>query len=79
MCPQAMSKTKAPKITYKVQTFTDFGNPVRKVLIGKHKTIATAMRQYARIWEIYGRRKLDVAGVKIQPKVWQEMIEEERR
>lgn len=72
------------KIKYKVETFTDFGEPGRKERIGRHKTITTAMRQYARIWEIYGRRKtvthLDGAFVrKVQPKVWQEMIEEETR
>jgi len=53
---------------YKVVTFTDFGQG-RRVIIGRHKTIATAMRQYARIWEIYGRGN-EAKG----HKVWQEMI-----
>lgn len=65
------------RIVYKVKTFTDFGNPLRKECIGKHKTIATAMRQYARIWEVYGRRKMRTNDVWVQPRVWQEMIEEE--
>ena len=52
---------------YKVATYTDFGEPGRVHEIGKHFTISSAMRQYARIWEIYGRKD-DGA------KVWQKMI-----
>lgn len=51
---------------YKVATYTDFGTPGRVEQIGKHFTISSAMRQYARIWEIYGRRG--------EAKVWQKMI-----
>ena len=52
---------------YKVATYTDFGEPGRVHEIGRHFTISSAMRQYARIWEIYGRKD-DGA------KVWQKMI-----
>ena len=34
-------------------TFTDFGEPPRREVIGRHKTRATAIRQYRRIWDIY--------------------------
>lgn len=54
---------------FKVATYTDFGESGRKSLIGQHKNISTAMRQYARIWEIYGRPNRDKGT-----KVWQEMI-----
>lgn len=53
---------------YKVATFTDFGQG-RRCVIGRHKTIATAMRQYPRLWDIYGRPNSDKGH-----KVWQEMI-----
>jgi hypothetical protein len=39
----------------KVITYCDFGTPGRKTEIGRHLTFATAMRQYARLWEVYGR------------------------
>lgn len=54
---------------YKVITYCDFNEPGRKDVISRHKTIATAMRQYARIWEIYGRLH--------KCKVWQEEVKEE--
>lgn len=36
-------------------TFTDFGEPPRRDVIGRHKTVETAIRQYRRIWRIYHR------------------------
>ena len=54
---------------YKVATFTDFGDPSRRVVVGRHKTFATAGRRYASIWEIYGRGRRGW-------KVWQEVITE---
>lgn len=50
----------------KVITFCDFGTPNRRDEIGRHLTFATAMRQYARLWEIYGRLH--------QWRVWQEVV-----
>jgi hypothetical protein len=55
---------------FKVKTYTDFGQAGRIEEIGKHYNIATAMRQYARIWEVYGRR----GGAR----VWQKMISPEK-
>ena len=52
--------------TPKVFTYCDFGTAGRKSEIGCHKTIASAMRQYARIWNVYGRGRDEW-------KVWQEM------
>ena len=51
---------------YKVATFTDFNQPGRRAVIGRHKTFTTAGRQYPRIWEIYGRLH--------KYKVWQEVV-----
>lgn len=48
----------------KVITYCDFGEPGRKTELARHKTIATAMRQYARLWEVYGRIQ--------KGRVWQE-------
>jgi hypothetical protein len=59
---------KAPKEA-KVKTYCDFGEPGRKTELAWHKTIATAMRQYARIWNIYGRPRHDT-----QYRVWQEEV-----
>lgn len=39
----------------KVITYCDFGDTGRKSEIGRHATLATAMRQYARLWESYSR------------------------
>lgn len=50
----------------RVITYCYFGTPGRKDELGRHKTIATAMRQYARLWEIYGRLN--------KWRVWQEFI-----
>jgi len=50
-----------------VETFTDFGEEGRKTRIGQHLTIATALTQYARLWNTYGR----LHGFR----VWQEETE----
>lgn len=57
---------------YKVITKTDFGTPGREAVIGRHKTFATAGRQYPRLWELYGRRPYHSSHL-VQPKVWQEL------
>ena len=51
---------------YKVATFTDFNQPGRRAVIGRHKTFGTAATQYKRIWNIYHR----LHGYR----VWQEVI-----
>lgn len=48
-----------------VITYCDFSDPDRKTEIGRHKTLSTAMRQYARLWQVYGRS--------LRHKVWQEV------
>ena len=50
----------------KVITYCDFGEQGRKSELARHRTIATAMRQYARLWDVYGRKH--------GWKVWQEPI-----
>jgi len=51
---------------YKVMTFCNFGDTGRRSVLSKHKSIATAMRQYPRLWDTYGKLH--------QWKVWQEMV-----
>ena len=51
---------------YKVKTYCDFSEPNRKEEIGRHKTLATASRQYQKIWNIYHR----IHG----HRVWQEEV-----
>jgi len=41
---------------HKIVTYCDFGDAGRKSELARHKTIATAMRQYARLWHVYGYR-----------------------
>jgi hypothetical protein len=40
---------------FKVVTLCNFGEHNRRSIIGRHKQFTTAMRQYARVWNIYGR------------------------
>lgn len=62
---QASSWTERVK-NPKVITFCDFGDEGRKTELARHKTFATAMRQYARLWQVYHR----ISGWK----VWQEEV-----
>ena len=55
---------------FKVATYTDFGDLGRVYEVARHYTIASAMRQYARLWELYGRRG--------EARVWQKMISPEK-
>lgn len=57
---------------YKVATFCDFGSSVRKVVLCRHKTIASAGRSYARLWDIYGRAGDNIG--RRQWRVWQEPV-----
>lgn len=61
--------TQRKMVNAKVRTYCDFGEEGRKTEIGQHLTIATAMRQYAWLWDIYGRRP----GYK----VWQEEVKDD--
>ena len=46
---------KQRKFEYEYVTLCDFGTPNRRDALGKHKNLATANRQYARLWRIYGK------------------------
>ena len=58
--------TERRMVNAKVLTFCDFGEEGRKTQIGQHLTYATAMAQYARLWNTYHR----LHGYK----VWQEEV-----
>lgn len=40
-------------MTYEYQTKCDFGVNGREDIMGRHRTMKTALNQYGRIWEIY--------------------------
>lgn len=54
---------------YKVATYTDFSEPHRKELLGKHKNFKTAANRYRFFWDIYHR----IHG----HRVWQEELQKE--